>query len=349
MFWADYWADTGRLSAAQHGAYLNLMGRYWREKGLPNDDGDLQRLSTMTPSEWKANRTVILAFFKLEGDRLTHKRIDHEISKATTAYEKRVEAARRTNEIRNAPRDANRDGDRDGDRDANRSGIRDVTHNSDITNVIKSSNDDLAIKPRKRATSLPSDWTPTPQDIAHAAAKGLDSQTIRAIAENFRDDNIAKGRTSKDWAASWRTWIAKHIGWNGTGPWPRHDAGRPKANAGGRPSALAQRDQLRAEAGLQRERNIDAVRVEGGAWSEGIDGSSGGIIAITFADHDERSDRPDYGTEIIDQTGTGHGSGPDRTSENLHQQDVGISSGRGAPCAEESAQILPLVARMAGT
>lgn len=131
LYWADYWRKTKGLTAAQHGAYLNLIGAYWAEGGLPNDDGFLQRASTMTEKEWKANKAVIMRYFTVDGDRLINERADQEIKSATDVYEKRRLAAIKTN--------AHRSGDRHGDRGADRidkgTADRPTTHNSHSTTV----------------------------------------------------------------------------------------------------------------------------------------------------------------------------------------------------------------------
>lgn len=86
----DYMSDTLHLSAAEHGAYLLLIMRYWKDGGLPNDDRMVQRFSRLTPEQWEESRDVIAAFFD-EGWR--HSRIDTELAKAADIIEKRRSAA----------------------------------------------------------------------------------------------------------------------------------------------------------------------------------------------------------------------------------------------------------------
>lgn len=89
LYVAEYRTDTAHLNAAQHGAYLLLIMHYWSTGVLPNDDAALARIACMTPSEWKRNRGVIAGFFS--GD-WTHKRVDHELAKASDISEKRRKA-----------------------------------------------------------------------------------------------------------------------------------------------------------------------------------------------------------------------------------------------------------------
>jgi uncharacterized protein YdaU (DUF1376 family) len=93
LYWGDYWADTSHLSGAQHGAYLNLIGRYWRAgKPLPDDDALLWRMALADSLKaWKGMRNVIAAFFHIEAGEWRHKRVDAEIARA-----ERVSSARRT-------------------------------------------------------------------------------------------------------------------------------------------------------------------------------------------------------------------------------------------------------------
>ncbi|KAA3527069.1 DUF1376 domain-containing protein [Agrobacterium vitis] len=86
----DYLADTDYLSAAEHGAYLLLIMKYWRDGGLPDDEGMIRRYAKLSPEQWSESREVIAAFF---GDGWKHGRIDAELAKADDIIEKRRAAA----------------------------------------------------------------------------------------------------------------------------------------------------------------------------------------------------------------------------------------------------------------
>lgn len=86
----DYMADTGHLTAAEHGAYLLLIMRYWKDGGLPSDERMIQRYSRLDASQWAESRDVLAAFFD---DGWRHKRIDAEMAKADDIIEKRRSAA----------------------------------------------------------------------------------------------------------------------------------------------------------------------------------------------------------------------------------------------------------------
>lgn len=95
MYWADYLADTGHLSAAEHGAYLLLIAQYWRDGGpLPDDDTKLARLVRMRRDEWAEARAILADFFTIEGGVWLHARIDEELSKAEDIIAKRREAGK---------------------------------------------------------------------------------------------------------------------------------------------------------------------------------------------------------------------------------------------------------------
>ena len=153
--------------------------------------------------------------------------------------------------------------------------------------------------PPKRASALPADWTLSQEGFDHATAKGLDPATIRAIAENFRDDNAAKGRTSKDWSASWRTWIATHIGCNGTGPWPKGK--QLVSNRQGPESVIAAGAaviaRLQADSGLRGDSGGDVDEApDFGSLADDSDGFADGPC-IDAADEPERDRRVAYPNE----------------------------------------------------
>lgn len=60
LYVAEYLADTGHLSAAEHGAYLLLIMHYWQKDGLPEDERQIARISRLTPAEWAESRDTLL-------------------------------------------------------------------------------------------------------------------------------------------------------------------------------------------------------------------------------------------------------------------------------------------------
>lgn len=86
LYVADYLADTGHLTAAEHGAYLLLIMHYWTRKGLPKDERQLARIARLSPEEWSASRDTLAALF---GEGWTHKRIDGELARCDEISDKR--------------------------------------------------------------------------------------------------------------------------------------------------------------------------------------------------------------------------------------------------------------------
>lgn len=97
LYWGDYWKDTGHLSAAEHGAYLNLIGQHWTTgKALPADDARLRRMARMDEAEWARSRDTLAAFFDTsDGTTWRHGRVEAELARATEAYAARLTIARK--------------------------------------------------------------------------------------------------------------------------------------------------------------------------------------------------------------------------------------------------------------
>jgi uncharacterized protein YdaU (DUF1376 family) len=104
LYIADYLADTGHLSMAEHGAYVLLIMHYWQNGGLPSDETKLARICRATPKEWAAVRDTVAALF---GESWTHKRIDAEIAKASDTISKRSAAGKAGASARYGKRNAN--------------------------------------------------------------------------------------------------------------------------------------------------------------------------------------------------------------------------------------------------
>lgn len=96
LYIADYLGDTRHLTTEQHGAYLLLLMTMWRADGrLPNDDKKLARIAGSTASRWAKIKDDVLAFFEVEGDELTNRRLSLELKKATEKSIKRAEVGTR--------------------------------------------------------------------------------------------------------------------------------------------------------------------------------------------------------------------------------------------------------------
>lgn len=89
----DYLADTAHLTTQQHGAYMLLIMWYWRKGAIPNNDGILTSITKMTPAEWRKNKATILDFFTLADGYYMHTRIEKELGRSKSAYEKAKSAA----------------------------------------------------------------------------------------------------------------------------------------------------------------------------------------------------------------------------------------------------------------
>jgi uncharacterized protein YdaU (DUF1376 family) len=70
LFTDAYMADTRHLTAAQHGAYLLLLMTAWRmpDCKLPDDDKFLARCVAMDLRSWKANRDIVMSFWKRDSE-----------------------------------------------------------------------------------------------------------------------------------------------------------------------------------------------------------------------------------------------------------------------------------------
>jgi len=62
----DYMADTGHLTASEHGAYLLLIMRYWKDGGLPDDERLIQRYARLSPEQWEESRDRLLSLFDVD-------------------------------------------------------------------------------------------------------------------------------------------------------------------------------------------------------------------------------------------------------------------------------------------
>lgn len=192
----NYLADTGHLTAAEHGAYLMLIMHYWREGSLPEDEQIIARISRLSKAQWAESRPILAALFK-EGWK--HKRIDEELAKADDIIDKRKRAALGRHSKSKAD-----------------AGAQHVQSKSTDTRVPpRTYNQDQKEEPngssKKRGCRLPNDFVP---DAAWAVANGLDVSLYELERAKFCDywasQPGAKG-VKLDWQATWRNWVRSAV------------------------------------------------------------------------------------------------------------------------------------------
>jgi len=216
-------------------AAIKLWWAAWQQcpaGSLPNDDDDLSILADFGTDTkgWTKCRDVALHGFVLCSDgRLYHPML---CAEAKDAYARRVSERERKAAQRAAKKNktAKKEG---GTSEENAEDVPDVSHGttegqdagrdadfrSDRTVTGQDSNTLLpsvvevgaasdAPKPKSvRASRLPADWQPDPDQRQYALDRGLDPERE---AENFRDYWQAKAgqnATKTDWGMTWRSWV----------------------------------------------------------------------------------------------------------------------------------------------
>ena len=238
---ADYLADTGHLTTAEHGAYLLLIMHYWSNGGLPDDDKKLARIVRMSPSEWAEARETLSEFFQ---DGWSHKRIDAEFARAAEKSQKAAASASKRWDA-NAMRTHS-----DGNANAM---LPQSQSQSDISTDV-----DIAApaKPKRARpkSKILEDAQPTDRDRQSASDAGLSGEAFRTEWRRFRDYHISRGSLMADWPAAWRTWVGNH------NRFAKQARAGPSSNGkGGMASLLAK--QLGLKDGREGRNSDEAVHV----------------------------------------------------------------------------------------
>lgn len=224
LYWGDYLRDTGHLGAAEHGAYLLLIGHYWTTGApLPDDDTLLARIARMQPKEWKRARPVVVAFFQRDGNTLRQKRIDTELSRWQQIRDAKSNAGRAsaaaraqqrantcsTDDATNTPTKSNPlplPSPSSGSKEPSERGARERAPTPPVSAVNGSV---------RRSTKLPENFEVPADWIAEAERKrrdlGMPSANLAAEAVLFVNHHTSKPEASLsfDWRKNWINWALK--------------------------------------------------------------------------------------------------------------------------------------------
>lgn len=82
LYIGDYLADTIRLTAEQHGAYLLLLMEHWMRGPIPDDDEVLSQITRLPIDRWNKTRGLFLGYFSVIDGFWINKRCTAEKQKA---------------------------------------------------------------------------------------------------------------------------------------------------------------------------------------------------------------------------------------------------------------------------
>lgn len=222
----DFQADTNHCSAAERGAYMDLLWACWRRGNeLPSTADQLMRLARCTLSEWKSVRENVMAFFTKTDAGWNHKRIGKELAEARDRYEKKSRAG-----SNGAAKRWHTPKQNDSTAIAEPLANGCTTHNShspsgENTDAIASvAPTPPATKSKPRRTRLESDWQPSPDDYQFAVSANLNHAEIAADIIEFvaywTGSEPAKPLKA-DWSRTYQNHIRDYA--------PRIIARRPRA------------------------------------------------------------------------------------------------------------------------
>lgn len=196
---SDYLGDTQHLTTEQHGAYLLLMMAMWRGQGrLPNNPEKLARIARVSPRRWHILADDIMAFFEVDGDEITQKRLAQEYKKAVSISEKRSVNGK-LGGISKSLKNNNQ----------HVANAKQLPKHSQKPEPYREKDNSNELS-KKNGSRLKNDWLPSAECVQFATSLGLSQADIKIEADKFRDYWISKSgaaATKIDWTATWRNWI----------------------------------------------------------------------------------------------------------------------------------------------
>jgi uncharacterized protein YdaU (DUF1376 family) len=351
IYWADFWHDTRHLNTIERCAYFNLLGAMWVNGGTLTDDSDrLQRLSTVTSTEWDTVRGVVLGFFQRDenGD-LYQSRLRKEYLKASKAYDSRCKHMEKVNSDRKQSLSTVT-------ATGTVTGTVDTTHNShnsiELTDVRTSV--ERSRKSAERRNRLENDWKPSERDHEYARSCNLNGAEIATIAEQFRryfTGPDAKNPRKADWHRAWCNWIDRDapriIASRSRASGPRSNGREPVGTLAAFASVAAEMErQNHASGGMGR--GTDGLRDQPGRLAIGHSQVAGDGEPGNGTDAIDGVCEVVSGTENPDKIQGGNATGLAGNGCAVRPEIVGLPCGRGSQGVNDPSGHSALLASVGG-
>jgi uncharacterized protein YdaU (DUF1376 family) len=222
LYIGDYLADTTHLNQGQHGAYLLFIMHYWRTGGIPLDKEQCYCIAHAMDEHTRCNADAVLKqFFRIQGARYVHKRIDKELHDATESYEKRVSAAKqrwsgkKTSENQTSNADAMHEQPQPQPHiqpqlQPQRQNPKTIQSSIDLVSVGLSSENHAPSAPPKKGTRIPKDFAIPLGTIEWAQEKHLPNpkEQIEAFVD-YWTAKVGVQAYKLDWPATFRNWLRR--------------------------------------------------------------------------------------------------------------------------------------------
>lgn len=210
LYVGDYLADTGHLSTLEHGAYILLIAHYWRNEGLPDDDGRLARICRLTATQWKKIKPTLQALFI---DGWKHKRIEFELTESRrisdagqkggiASAEARRQAKVQQNQTPNSTtveRPLN-------DQPTNPQALQPQPQPQPLKDSPAGAETKKGKSRKRPSVVLPENWKPGDDDLKKIAELGLVPAEITRELEKFTNHARQNDRRCVDWGMAFRNW-----------------------------------------------------------------------------------------------------------------------------------------------
>jgi len=215
----DAWlADTGHLTRAERGLYMDLLILIWRSPGcrVPNDHEWIGRKLRVDENERDTLSQTISEFCFRDGGYIMQRRLLEEFSyvagkrklqseRAKSRWSKEKDLCRGIADVGIAP-------------SPSPSPSPVLSKEEDTPPLVSPQGGRTTPKPAKeksngtRGARLAKDWRPSEQDICFARAEGLTDDRTEREAERFRDywwAQPGQRGVKRDWRATWRNWVRR--------------------------------------------------------------------------------------------------------------------------------------------
>lgn len=187
LYIGDYLSDTMHLTCEQSGAYLHLIMHYWRAGSLPDNDVALAQVARLPVKAWKAHRTILEPFFRIEEGRWTHKRIDAEREKTAKVKERYSERGQKA-----AAKRWSKDTPSNASSMQQACNVHGNSHLQGSNEPIESSNEDLSVgtDPPLTKKEVLEAWDERMVPLGLPAVRKMTAQRERQLKARLKDSTI---------------------------------------------------------------------------------------------------------------------------------------------------------------